>query len=287
LKPSAAQIALAAILAGLAGNAGAGEAVDSRPGDLPAPETLLSNVVARAATVSTQGFRTQFTYTKLRATEELDSKGKVTEKQEKITELVPVNGRLLSKLVSENGKPATAKQRKAEEELDRRVRAEPAPEPKAGKPAPNPKREFAVTPELFDRFTFTTEGREKVNGRDAWVLAFAPRSADMPVKKFADRIVNKVAGKVWIDVEESELARAEVKLTGRVELVGGVIATMKRFDLVFEQTRFDGGAWFNTLTEANVEGRQLVVNKRVHYIEKASDFKRVAPAEPTTGAAGK
>lgn len=242
----------------------------------PSPAELLTNLLARAALVSTQGYRTQFTFTKVRVTEELDSKGKVTEKQESAFEVVPVNGRLFSRLVSENGKPATAKQRKAEEERERKLRAAAPPDPAAGKSPANSKRDYSVSPELLERFTFATTGREIVNGRDSWVLTFEPRSADLPVRKTADRFLNKVAGKVWIDAAEHEIARIEVRLTDRVDLVAGIIASLKKFDMRFEQRRLESGAWFNTLTEASIEARQLVMNKRVHFTEKSGDFKKVA-----------
>ena len=276
--------ALALLLAsGFPGNAGGADA--ARIGDaLPTPAELLTNLLARAAVASTQGYRTQFTFTKKRTTEELDSKGRITEKQESIFEVVPVNGRLFSRLVSENDKPATARQRKAEEERERKLRAAAPPEPGAAKASANPRREFTVTPELFERFTFATTGREQVNGRDAWVLAFEPRSADLPVKKTADRITNKVAGRVWIDAADHEIARAEIRLTGRVEIVGGIIASLKRFDLLLEQRRLDGGAWVNTLTEANIEARQLVMNKRVRFAEKSGDFKKVTASESPAAA---
>ncbi|MBI3875030.1 MAG: hypothetical protein HY300_03520 [Verrucomicrobia bacterium] len=259
---------------------------DSVTNALPAPQTLFSNLLARAAFVSTQSFKSQFAYVKLRATEELDNKGKVTSKEEKIMEATPINGRLFTRVVSENGKPPPNKQRKAQDEAERALRAAPPPEPGSIRQPAQPRRDGVISPELFARFNFTTVGREPVNGRDAWVIAFEPRRGDLPVKKFTDRIVNKVAGKVWIDVEENEVAKADIRLTSHVELIGGIVATLKRFDLIFEQQRFDGGAWFNTRTEASVEGREIIINRRIHYIEKMSDIKRVAPARtspPGTG----
>ena len=131
---------------------------------------------------------------------------------------------------------------------------------------------------MLARYTFKVTGQEAVRGRLAWVVEFAPRSKDLPVNKVTDRVANKVAGKVWVDAEDWELARMKFWLTEEVALIGGIVGVLRKFELLLERTRLEPNAWLPTTVDFAMAGRELLTNKRVHYSEEAKDFKRVAPA---------
>ena len=259
-------------------------AADTPTQPTPGVEMLFSNVIARATSEKKRDVASQYTYTRTKATEELDDKGRVKELQEKTHQFIQINGRPFARLVAVNGKPLAGKELKAEEERERKAResttaAAPAkPAAKATAPAA-PKKDYSLTPEMFERFLFTVTGLEKVNGRDAWAITFAPRSKDLPIKQLKDRVVNKIAGKIWIDSEENELARVEIGLTDSVSLVGGIVGTLRKFDFALQRIRAEGGAWFTGRSDLTVDGREVVLTRRLRFREETSDIKKVPAVE--------
>jgi len=247
------------------------------PAVAPTFEQLASNVVARSRWERTQNTTAQFTFKKLRVFEEFDGKDKLEERKQSRQEWLPINGVPFARLVERNGQPLTDKERKLEEEREAAVRAgkKPARSPEASKRD----QEWQFTDEMLARYTCKVTGQEVVRGRPAWVVEFTPRSADLPVNKLADRVANKVAGMVWVDAEEWELARMQFWLTDEVTLIGGVVGVLRKFGMTLERTRIEPNAWLPTLVDFEMGGRELLTNKRVHYREEATGFKRVAPAK--------
>lgn len=244
----------------------------------PAPPTfaqLASNVVARSQWERTQNTTAQFTFLKSRVLEEFDAKGRLETSKQSRQECFPISGVPFNRTVQKDGRALTEKERKAEEEREAAVRAgqKPARSPEATKRD----KEWQFTDEMLARYTFKITGQELVRGRPAWVVEFAPRSKDLPVNKLPDRVANKVAGKVWVDAEDWELARMKFWLTEDVQLIGGVVGVLRKFELLLERTRVEAGAWLPTTIDFDMAGRELLTNKRVHYHEEAKGFKRVAP----------
>lgn len=241
----------------------------------PTFEQLASNVVARSKWERTQNTTAQFTFKKLREFEEFDDKGKLEERKQSRQEWFPIDGKPFARLVERNGQPLTDKERKAEEEREAAVRAgkKPARSPEATKRD----KEWQFTDEMLARYAFKITGQETVRGRTAWVVEFTPRSKDLPVKNVADRVANKVAGKVWVDVEDWELARLKFWLTEEVTLIGGVVGVLRQFGMTLDRTLVEPNAWLPTRIDLEMSGRELLANKRLHYREEAKDFKRVVP----------
>lgn len=243
----------------------------------PTFEQLASNVVARSRWERTQSTTAQFTFKKVRVFEEFDGKDKLEERKQSRQEWLPINGVPFARLVERNGQPLTDKERKLEEEREAAARAgkKPARSPEASKRD----KEWQFTDEMLARYTFKVDGQEVVRGRSAWVVEFTPRRADLPVNKLSDRVANKVAGKAWVDAEEWELARLQFWLTDEVTLIGGVVGVLRKFGMTLERTRIEAEAWLPTLVDFEMGGRDLLTNKRMHYREEATDFKRAAPAK--------
>ncbi|MEN9573666.1 MAG: hypothetical protein RL514_1521 [Verrucomicrobiota bacterium] len=248
------------------------------PTEVPAPPTfaqLASNVMARSQWERMQKTTAQFTFLKLRVLEEFDGKGKLESSKQSRQECFPINGVPFARTIQKDGRALTDKELKTEEVREAAVRA-------GKKPASSPEhakrdKEWQFTDEMLARYTFKVTGQEAVRGRPAWVVEFAPRSKDLPVNKVTDRVANKVAGKIWVDAEDWELARMKFWLTEEVQLIGGVVGVLRKFEMLLERTRVEPNAWLPTTIDFDMAGRELVTNKRVHYHEEAKGFKRVAP----------
>jgi len=99
---------------------------------------------------------------------------------------------------------------------------------------------------LVSKYNWRLVGEESVNGRESYFLTFEPKSKDLPIHNMPDRLLNKLAGKMWIDKQDFEITRADAHLTDNASMLGGLAGTMRRTDLLFEQTRLDDGAWLQS-----------------------------------------
>lgn len=255
----------------------------------PTPPTiaqLASNVVARSKWERTQNTMAQFAFNKARDLAEFDGNGKVTQRKQSRQECFPINGVPFARLSEKDGRPLTDKERKAEAEREAAVRAGKSTvrSPEVSKRD----KQWQFTDEMMARYTFKITGQEMVRERAAWVVEFAPKNKDLPVKTMPERVANKVAGKVWVDAEDWELARMKFWLTEEVSLIGGVVGVLRTFALTLERTQVEPGAWLPSVVDFEMSGREVLVNKRLHYREDATSFKRAvpvpAPPAPSPGA---
>ena len=97
-------------------------------------------------------------------------------------------------------------------------------------------KDYSLT-NLVTRFKFTLVGRETVNGRPALVLDFQPASQDLPAHSYKDKLINKAAGRVWVDEADYAIAKADVHLTKQMNVFGGVVGAIYKFTYSFDRTR--------------------------------------------------
>jgi hypothetical protein len=97
----------------------------------------------------------------------------------------------------------------------------------------------------------------------------------------ADRLLNQLAGRVWIDEQEFEIARAELGSQAKITLGGvmEVLGSLKRFNFVLERIRLQDGIWFNRLANGDFEGRKLLDNTHFKTRSETSDFRRISATE--------
>lgn len=240
----------------------------SLPAPTPPPiEQIVSNVVAHAHTVALKKDAI-FAYKQTTVIEELDSSGSVKERKEKLYDVKLVGGMPRAKLLLVNGKKLTGKQLKSELEADRK-RAQRYEEKKSKK---NDEVEVLVSQKLIDRYKFQYQHQEEINGRQAYVLSFQPRSDDLPVEKMQDRVLNKLSGLVWVDCQDFEIARAELRLSETVKLWGGLLGSLEVFNLELNRERSPYGVWYNHLGTLQIEGRKLFSPLRYKAKESTDGF---------------
>ena len=248
--------------------------VDSKP--LPTVDFLLQKVVERATNVEDKNdnlFDMNYQYTRTRVWEYRNSDGELKSREEKRSvENKPQRiAELLAKMTAQN-KPAP-----------------PPPQAPAVKNGPVTEthsnirgkalkvKDYSI-PNLVKRFQFTMVGREMLNGRPALVVDFKPASGDLPVNGFADKFINKAAGRVWIDEQDYAIAKAKLRLTEKVNVIGGVVGSVWKFNYTFTRLRTPEGYWFCRQMDWHLEGREVVLNRIVDYHErKLHEQKIMAP----------
>ncbi len=234
-------------------------------------DEVMKKAVERAQQAKVQKERPAYTYKKATITEELDVAGKVKERKEKLYEVVVDSGLTYLRLVNVNGKNLSPEELKKQEERELRDREKLA-QRKTSKGGDD--REHFLTRELIAKYDFAVADRKTINGRPAYVLTFQPKPG-VPLKQVADRLLNQVAGKLWIDEQEFEIARIEIHLQSEVTLWGGMLASLKRFNFTLGRNRLEDGVWFNTWSKGDFEGRKLLDAARIRTQSESTGFRRV------------
>ena len=242
-------------------------------------ETALTadEVVQKAVTRGQQDQQSavpDFNYRKLTVTEELDGAGKVKERREKVYEISYRDGLSHATLLQVNGHLPSDEDLKKQSENEMNLRQITG----EAKSAKGDNRENFLTAELAARFDFKLIGQTNINGRNAYEISFQPKTPESPVHRLVDRLLNQISGTLWIDADEFEVARAEVVLRSEVNLLGGLIGSLKKLAFTLERTRVADGVWFSTLSRGDFQGRKLLDPTHIKTKSQSVNFRRVVMA---------
>ncbi len=233
-------------------------------------EQIVQRALARAQSVQELKRHTNYSYQKTTVVEELDGKGRVKASKEKLLQVE--SGVSTLKELKKNGKTVplpTKREAEAEAAADRQHVTK----------SPRTRRDDNwseyLNKELTARYTFKLVAREDVAGRPAYLLTFQPKSDKLPVKQITDRLLNRLAGTLWVDTDDFEVAKAEIDLLDEVTMWGGVLGAMKKFTFDIERTRVDD-VWFNRTSNFEMEGRKLLDGTRIRVKSEASNFRKNA-----------
>ncbi len=246
-------------------------------GQAPAPsvQEILQKTIQRAKWSEEQNLDAKYTYTQRSTVDELDTHDRVRKHEERLSQVAPLDGEPFARLVQKDGKPLTEKDLKQEQERERKFRERQAEKKRKHEQGKKGEDEVDFNDELVSRYRFDLTGQEPVNGRPAFVLSFQPRSNDLPVKRKIDRLLNKVAGRLWIDEQDYEIARADVAAEN-VSAWGGLLASVRKFVLRAEQTKVDDAVWLPSLVDAYVDGRIVIKSLHLKLQQRNGDFRRIA-----------
>ena len=222
--------------------------------------------------------------TRLEEETEYDSDGKV--KKHTITEstFFYVDGEEISTLIKKDGKPLSATEQKKEtekaqkrvEEVQKHQAKKDAKEEKAKEEGKPQKDEETVGIELFLRTCqFVNPRRERFRGQDVLVFDFESNPEYKP-RNWEEKIVQKLAGTIWVDEKAQDVARLEAYFVGDAKIAGGLLANVREgTGFVFEQEFVNNEVWLPTYEEAHVGARVLLVKGfRVSEVTRYSDYKK-------------
>ena len=140
------------------------------------------------------------------------------------------------------------------------------------------KKTFKFDQNFASRFDFKLVGREQTNGVSLLIVDFAPKKTKLPEKGIQDRILNRMAGRVWVDEREYAIQRCAVSLTESINIVGGIVGEAKKFNYAFERERTEDGLWYIRESSWHLEGRQVVVYREADCREKRTEVRKRVPA---------
>ena len=242
----------------------------ARADELPSAGDVLRRVQDRMEKVYADSVTNRFHYKRTNIIEELDGSGKLKDRTVKAYEVIQLQGLPRAKLVAVDGRALSASEQKwrvaEEQRLQTTLAGDKSPEYSKQKPW--------VNEDVLARFDFKVTGRTNYLRRQMLMLEFTPKP-DAPSRGMADKIINKVSGALWVDENESEIARLDLRITESVKFWGGILGQLDRFDFTMFRRRSALGIWFNESSNGMVQIRKLFTSTKYRLSEQAFEFDRV------------
>lgn len=225
----------------------------------PNAQEILRKLIERSEDPEILQRRNNISYQRASRVEYLNDDGTVRRETLRIYKIAPENGKPVTRLVSVNGRRArenTEKNRSAARETGEKGRT------------------LALSEDLLCRFDFTLLREEDFASRPAWVLSFTPKS-NAPTDGFLDKLINAMSGTFWVDQEDYQLAKADLRLNKRVAFFGGIAGAIEKIDLTLIQRRIEDSVWLGEAIHIDFTGRKLLSNVRFRAFENCADFQAV------------
>jgi hypothetical protein len=213
----------------------------------------------------------RYTYDVESAREQLDPHGRTTRRQTERHEVFFIRGREVRRLVAENGHTLSAARQARE---DRDVKAKVAAITRGAVITEQPLSRLSA---LLLRHDFRAVGWETVAGRRAIVLEFSARPGAAPVP--GDALPGDLEGRLWVDEEDTQICRTELRNAAAIRLGKGVGAKLQTLVSRWQFAKVDDTLWLPLSEELLAEGRALVWKRfRVRLLRRYGRF-RVFGAE--------
>jgi hypothetical protein len=253
---------------------------------LPDVEAVMKAVVANQEKI--EELREKYTFKQTETEYEYDDKGQVKKSEERVSEITPVGGRFVERLVSKNGKPLSEKEQ-AEE--DKRVQKEvqdllEEKEKRERKRLGEGRDKVKEEDSYEERSNFTILGilrlsevtsvrREMFRGHEVMAFDFEPKKGIKP-KNRLESIVNKLAGTMWMDEEAKQIVRLEARFVEGFKFAGGLLASVSPSTAVaLEQQKVGDEVWLPSMAEANISARVFLLAKfKKNVVTRYSDYKK-------------
>jgi len=224
-------------------------------------------------------------YTGRRSVEETEynGSGKVSKIERREETFFYLDGEEISTLVAKDGKPLSeSDQQKENERVQKRIakhqEEKEKKEKKDEKAKEQGKEEKDDEPgiEIFLRACqFVNPRRERFRGQDVLVFDFEG-NPEYKSKNLAERVVQQLAGVIWVDEKAHDVARLEAYFVKDIRFGGGLLANLQKgTSFVFEQAFLNNEVWLPTYEEAHIGARVLLVKGfKVGEVTRYSDYQR-------------
>jgi hypothetical protein len=247
---------------------------------LPDATEVTRRVSERAQAVAQAAPGAPYTCEKRAVLEERDAQGKLLESEEKLYQVKWVAGLPFNRLIKVQGRDLNPGELKKQEEKEERFRQKFIGVDARQLAA---RQQAWVTPQLLARYQFAVRERTVLSNRATLVLDFKPNAAKLPAENARDRVLNRLAGTIWVDEADADVARVSLRLMEPVSLGWfGILGALSRCELSLDRHRLPDGVWVNARQRLLVHLRKLTATRYFQKTEESSGFKRAtaAPDEP-------
>ena len=184
-----------------------------------------------------------------------------------------VNGYRIARLVKKNGKELSKGDGKDEQERVNKLVEKDLKAPPGRRY--NRRGENIGIGQILPLMTISNPRRLLVNGRSTLAYDFTG-NPHAKAHGLAENAARKIAGTVWIDETDRDVARLEARFDDTFRIGGGFLATIQKgTSLIFEQSHIGEGLWMPSVSEIHLAARELMVKgvrRNIHV--KDSDFRR-------------
>ena len=238
---------------------------------IPDPVALLKEVQAHQGRTDT--IRENYTFHEIVRTDTLDGNGKVQGTKTEESEVFFVNGHRILRLVKKDGAELSAREREREQA---RVEKEIEGYAKAAHGAERGRGggRARIIGEILAVAKTSNPRRVSFRGRDTLVFDFAgdPGATAHGMDQSAAK---KLAGTVWIDEADRQVARLEVHFYDSFRIGGGLLASVQKgTSMDVEQSPLGDGLWMQVANEDHLAARVVVRNLRLNVHIQDFDFRK-------------
>ena len=266
-------ILLIVLLAGLPGLDSYAVANSTANTSEPVPDirSLMTEVMAHQKQL--EKVRENYTYHVTQTVQDIDSNGQVKKTEVEDSEVFFINTHRIERTVKKDGKPLDDRdQKKEQERIDKLV--EKAQKVPPGEPLEGPNVNISVT-HMLEIMDVSNPRRETFRGRSTIIFDFAGKH-DAKTHGIAEDASKKIAGTLWVDEKDHQVARMEAHFTDNFHVGGGLLANVQKgSSFYFDQAPVNGEIWFPTGAEGHIEARVLLLKGvRQHVMEKDYGYQK-------------
>ena len=118
-------------------------------------------------------------------------------------------------------------------------------------------------------------GTEDVSGRPAYIMQLVPNPAERVKSSLANRMMNQMLIKLWIDSEDFQASKIQAHLMRPINFLAGVAGSLKTVELTVTQTRVAPGIWVDEQVSGKFNARVLLGNFRFRVESRSRGFHRL------------
>ena len=217
---------------------------------LPNPTELLERAVANEAKLAAEQERYECRVSD-EATE-LDSKGNVKKKETEVDEQFYVNGVVVQRTLSKNGKDLTPDETRKEDERVMKKTVKYTDQAAAKKEIDKQNKEMQ---EILSAMMLINGHRQQMDGRSVLFYDIVP-NPKFPAKNIYQRFAQVMQGKISLDETTGEPIDLDIRSTKDLKIGGGVLASLhKGFWLHMHDHQQPDGVWLTDLAEGSGDAR--------------------------------
>jgi hypothetical protein len=217
--------------------------------------------------------REDYTFREITLTDELDPNGLVKTTTSEERDVFFVNGYRIARLQKKNGKQLSEGDGKSEQARVNKLVEKDLQSPRGH--LYNRRGENVSVGQILPLMKISNPRRISLKDRSTltWDFIGDPHAK---AHGLAENAARKIAGTVWIDEQDHEVARLEAHFDDSFRIGAGFLATIQKgTSLVFEQSRLSQELWMPAVSEIHLAARELLVKgvrQNIHI--KDSDFRR-------------
>jgi hypothetical protein len=221
----------------------------------------------------TDSIRENYTFHELVRTDTLDSGGKVQESKSEESEVFFVTGHRIIRLVKRDGVELSPHEQEREQE---RVRKEIDGYARVAHGAERGRGggRARIISQILAVAKTSNPRRVSFRGRDTLVFDFAG-DPNAKASGMDQNAAKKLAGTVWIDEADRQVARLEVHFYDNFRIGGGLLASVRKgTSMNVDQAPLGDGLWMQTGSEDHLAARIVIKNLRENVHIQDFDFKK-------------